>query len=128
MPYGFNRCASFGGEIGRPPSMRGQGRSSICVRRSHRSALVSRSFPSSPKTERMSDETQQDWRYFDQHELAERWGVSPRSLERWRWRRTGPRWVKVGSKVRYREQDVLAFEEANLHGDAGDGTARSPPR
>jgi hypothetical protein len=47
-------------------------------------------------------------------ELAERWQVSPRTLERWRWLRTGPSFLKIGTAVRYRLEDVEAFEAAQL--------------
>ncbi|WP_372624706.1 helix-turn-helix transcriptional regulator [Falsiroseomonas sp.] len=65
-------------------------------------------------TDRDREET-----YLDQHQLAARWGVSPRSLERWRWQRVGPVFLKIGSKVRYRERDIAAYEQANLRGAAG---------
>ena len=70
---------------------------------------------------------QRDERYLDQKQLAARWGLPPRSLERWRWRRLGPRWVKLGNKVRCRERDVVAYEEENLRG-GGDGGGMAPPR
>jgi transcriptional regulator GlxA family with amidase domain len=56
--------------------------------------------------------------YLDQHQLADRWGMSPRSLERWRWQRVGPVFLKIGAKVRYRERDIAAYEQANLRGVA----------
>ena len=54
--------------------------------------------------------------HFNQVELARRWRISPRSLERWRWQKVGPRYVKIGGRVVYRFEDVLAFEAANLRG------------
>jgi hypothetical protein len=50
-----------------------------------------------------------------QIELARRWKISPRTLERWRWQRRGVVWMKVGGRVIYRLEDVLAFEKANLN-------------
>jgi hypothetical protein len=61
----------------------------------------------------------QDESYLDQNQLADRWGISPRSLERWRWQRVGPNYLKIGNKVRYRERDIAAYEQANLRGAAG---------
>jgi hypothetical protein len=55
-----------------------------------------------------------DRKYFNQHELAERWRISARTLERWRWLKQGPAYVKVGGAVRYRIEDVEAFEAAQL--------------
>jgi hypothetical protein len=39
-------------------------------------------------------------------DLSEYLGVPPRTLQQWRWRKTGPRWTKVGRRVRYRWDDV----------------------
>jgi hypothetical protein len=48
--------------------------------------------------------------YLNQKELAARWRISPRTLERWRWRRTGPSFTKLGTKVAYAIDDVLDYE------------------
>jgi hypothetical protein len=47
-----------------------------------------------------------------QGQLAVRWNISPRTLERWRWLRQGPAFIKLGGRVVYRVVDVVAFEEA----------------
>jgi hypothetical protein len=52
--------------------------------------------------------------HLDQKGLADRWLVSPRTLEQWRWQGKGPRYLKIGGRVVYREEDVTAFEAANL--------------
>jgi predicted DNA-binding transcriptional regulator AlpA len=60
-------------------------------------------------------------RFLNEHEVAERWGISPRTLQGFRYRdksvplqnRKGPPWVLIGGTVRYREADVLAFEQRN---------------
>lgn len=49
-------------------------------------------------------------RHFTQIELARRWRISPRTLESWRWRRQGPRYLKIGTRVVYRLEDVQTFE------------------
>ncbi len=51
----------------------------------------------------------------DQKRLADRWLLSPRTLEQWRWQGKGPRFLKIGGKVVYRLQDIEAFEAKNLH-------------
>ena len=51
-------------------------------------------------------------RHFNQHDLARRWRVSPRTLERWRWLKQGPAYLKVGNHVVYRIEDVEAYEFA----------------
>ena len=48
-------------------------------------------------------------------QLARRWGLSPRTLERWRWLDQGPMYVKLGGKVVYRVADIQEFERANSH-------------
>ena len=53
-------------------------------------------------------------RHFQQLELALRWNVSPRTLERWRWLGQGPRYLKVGGRVAYRLEDIEAFEAQQL--------------
>lgn len=46
----------------------------------------------------------------NQKELAARWKISHRTLERWRWAQEGPRYLKIGGRVVYRLTDVEAFE------------------
>lgn len=52
---------------------------------------------------------------FDQNGLANRWLISKRTLEQWRWQGKGPRYLKIGGRVVYRLEDIEAFEVANLH-------------
>ncbi len=52
---------------------------------------------------------------FRQEDLAKRWGVSPRTLEQWRWRGIGPRYLKLGGRVIYRLADIEAFEAERVH-------------
>jgi len=47
----------------------------------------------------------------DQTAVAEYLGVPPRTLEDWRHKRTGPPFVKVGQRVRYRKADVDQWME-----------------
>lgn len=53
-------------------------------------------------------------RHLHQVELAERWRISPRTLERWRWEGKGPRYLKLGGRVVYRLEDIEAFEAEKL--------------
>ena len=55
-------------------------------------------------------------RHLNQIELAERWNISPRTLERWRWIGEGPAYLKIGGRVVYRLEDVEAYEAKCLHG------------
>ena len=52
-------------------------------------------------------------RHLNQIELSRRWSISPRTLERWRWLREGPPYLRIGGRVVYRLEDVEAFETAH---------------
>ena len=41
--------------------------------------------------------------------------VSPRTLQAWRVRGCGPRFIKVGRSVRYRIGDLHEFVKSNVH-------------
>ena len=56
--------------------------------------------------------------HLNQIELARRWRVSPRTLERWRWQRQGPCFLKIGGRVAYRVADIEAFEAAQRRAPA----------
>ncbi|PKP69529.1 MAG: hypothetical protein CVT82_10450 [Alphaproteobacteria bacterium HGW-Alphaproteobacteria-4] len=53
-------------------------------------------------------------RHLNQIDLANRWNISHRTLERWRWTGTGPAFLKLGGRVVYRSEDVEAFEAGHL--------------
>jgi hypothetical protein len=57
-------------------------------------------------------------RHLHQVELADRWRISPRTLERWRWEGKGPRYLKLGGRVVYRLEDVEAFETEKIRESA----------
>jgi hypothetical protein len=52
-------------------------------------------------------------RLLTQLELARRWAVSIRTLERWRWQKRGPSYLKIMGRILYREDDIVAFELAS---------------
>ena len=45
----------------------------------------------------------------NEHEVASTCGISVLTLRKWRSLRRGPRFLKIGSLVRYRPQDVAAW-------------------
>lgn len=45
----------------------------------------------------------------NEHEVANTCGISVLTLRKWRSLRRGPRFLKIGSLVRYRPQDVAAW-------------------
>ena len=49
-------------------------------------------------------------RHLNQVELARRWALSHRTLERWRWQGCGPQYLKIGGRVVYRISDIEAYE------------------
>ena len=51
--------------------------------------------------------------FLNQVQLARRWHLSPRTLERWRWEGVGPTYLKVGGRVLYRLSDIEYFEKEN---------------
>ena len=51
-------------------------------------------------------------RHLNQIELSDRWGISHRTLERWRWLGEGPAYLKIGGRVLYRLEDIEAYEAA----------------
>ena len=53
-------------------------------------------------------------RHLSQIELAARWNISHRTLERWRGTGEGPKFIKLGDRVIYRLEDVEAFEAEQI--------------
>jgi hypothetical protein len=53
-------------------------------------------------------------RHLNQVQLARRWSLSHRTLERWRWQKIGPPYLRVGGRVLYRLEDIEAFETEQL--------------
>jgi DNA-binding transcriptional MerR regulator len=52
-------------------------------------------------------------RYLLTIQLSERWKVSARTLEQWRWKGIGPPYLKIGGRVLYSLEDIEAYEAAN---------------
>ena len=57
-------------------------------------------------------------KHLTQNDLSKRWGLSLRTLERWRWQREketmGPPYLKIGGRIFYRECDIEAYEQHHL--------------
>lgn len=54
--------------------------------------------------------------HFSQAELAERWRLTTRTLDRWRIAETNPAWLRINGRILYRAEDVFAFERLRLRG------------
>jgi predicted site-specific integrase-resolvase len=56
----------------------------------------------------------------NQIEVSRRWKVSERTLEAWRWRGKGPKFLRIGGRIRYRLEDIEQFERLQERGsDSG---------
>lgn len=53
-------------------------------------------------------------KHLNQAELAERWGVSASTLERWRIDGIGPVFLKLRGRVAYRMEDIEAYEAESM--------------
>ncbi len=53
----------------------------------------------------------------NEHEVAKFRNQSVATLRRERWKKTGPRYVKVGGAVRYRVEDLMAWLDKCQMGD-----------
>lgn len=50
-------------------------------------------------------------------DLAARWGLTDRTLQKWRRLEVGPAYIVIGQHtILYREEDVLAYERARRQG------------
>ena len=67
-------------------------------------------------------------RYLTQKQLARRWSMSHRTLERWRCLSRGPVWLKIGGKVLYKIEDIMGFEISKVVRGSGlsDGQPLKP--
>lgn len=45
----------------------------------------------------------------DQNEVAEYLRISVKTLEYYRWKKVGPKYLKIGKLARYRKCDVIAY-------------------
>jgi predicted DNA-binding transcriptional regulator AlpA len=49
--------------------------------------------------------------FFTEKQLAERWNISVKAIQRWRVVGQGPRWVKLGAAVRYPLAEIERYED-----------------
>lgn len=52
--------------------------------------------------------------HFNVYDLSKRWKLAPKTLDRWRQRGVGPRFLKIGGRVIYRKEDIEAYETENV--------------
>jgi len=63
-----------------------------------------------------SDQVSTSVDLIDEPALATRLGVSRSTLQSWRYAGRGPRFIKLGRMIRYRNADVDAYLRANTRG------------
>lgn len=49
-----------------------------------------------------------------ERELANRWNISPKTLQRWRTEKRGPAYIKLSKCVRYSIENVQAYEQEQM--------------
>jgi hypothetical protein len=62
--------------------------------------------------------------FWRESELASRWRMSVRTLQRWRRAGSGPPWLKIGGRVVYDLADIRAFEGQVWNDGAERGSSR----
>lgn len=53
--------------------------------------------------------------YLSEKCLAKRWRLSPKTLQRWRWLKTGPCYIKIGGRIRYGIDAITDFENSHKY-------------
>jgi predicted DNA-binding transcriptional regulator AlpA len=64
-------------------------------------------------------------RVLSETELAQRWGLSPKTLQRWRSEGRGPRYLKLSKRVSYPVEAIIEFEREALHDSTSERAAGS---
>jgi len=59
-------------------------------------------------------------RLITETELAEMWGISQSTIQHWRSTGIGPLYKKLGGKIRYALEDVIAYEERQTFQGSGE--------
>lgn len=55
--------------------------------------------------------------YYTVSEAAAHLGLSKHTLNKWRCEKRGPKFIRFGSSIRYRDEDLTSFAIENLHDD-----------
>ncbi len=80
--------------------------------------------PSMPPPQGIGDLSPGDRRVLNEVELAQRWGVSVKTLQRWRSEGGGPRYLKLSRRVSYPLDSVISFEQFALYDSTSQRTSR----
>ena len=63
-------------------------------------------------------------RVLSETELANRWGVSPKTLQRWRTEGRGPKYLKLSKRVTYPLDAIAEYEHCALHVSTSERVAK----
>lgn len=63
-------------------------------------------------------------RVLSETELSQRWGVSPKTLQRWRTEGRGPHYLKLSKRVTYPLDVVTEYERSALHASTSERAAK----
>jgi predicted DNA-binding transcriptional regulator AlpA len=63
-------------------------------------------------------------RVLSETELAHRWGVSPKTLQRWRTEGRGPKYLKLSKRVTYPLDAIVEYERCALHVSTSERVAK----
>ena len=63
-------------------------------------------------------------RVLSETELAHRWGVSPKTLQRWRTEGRGPKYLKLSKRVTYPLDAITEYEHCALHVSTSERVAK----
>jgi len=77
--------------------------------------------PAPPATP--ADLAPSDRRVLNEVELARRWGIGVKTLQRWRVEGCGPRYLKLSRRISYPLDSVLAYERFALHDSTSQRTS-----
>jgi len=55
--------------------------------------------------------TTQPTQYLTPEQLASRWQIQKKTLDNWRYQGKGPKYVRIGSRIRYPVDQVTVYEE-----------------
>jgi len=67
-------------------------------------------------------------RVLSEAELAQRWGVNPKTLQRWRTEGRGPKYLKLSKRVTYPLEAIVEFERGALHASTSERVAKGGGR
>ncbi len=53
--------------------------------------------------------------FLNEAQLASRWGMSTKTLQRWRMYGQGPRYLKLSKRIVYPIEDIMDFEDRSAY-------------